>query len=460
MKKNNLLIGGAWLAMLVFGLPLGSLGQASGGWQNLFDGKTLTGWKRLGGTAEYKVENGAIVGTTVSGSGNTFLVTEKEYGDFQLELDVMVESPEGNSGVQVRSHFGGEGHAGKVYGRQAEVDPTARAWSGGVYDEDRRQWLYPLDLHPEAKTAYKASQYNHIKVECLGNEMKTWLNGVPVAYVVDPVDPRGFIGLQVHGVSSPAQVGKKVYFKNIRLKTTGLTPSPFPADIYVVNFVPNYLTAYEKQHNWKLLFDGKTTAGWRSAKGATFPAAGWRVADGLLTVLSSEGKEAANGGDIVTNDQYGAFDLSFEFRLTPGANSGVKYFVTLDEKTNGSAIGLEYQVLDDERHPDAKLGRDGDRTLASLYDLMTAQKPPRFVHPIGDWNVGRVVVLPNNHVTHYLNGVKVLEYVRGSADYKKLVAESKYKVWPNFGEAPQGHLLLQDHGNEVSFRSIKIKSLK
>jgi hypothetical protein len=429
-------------------------------WQNLFDGKTLKGWKRLAGTADYKVENGAIVGTTVANSGNTFLVTEKEYGDYVLELDIKIDSPESNSGVQTRSHFNSPEQPGKVFGRQVEIDPSPRSWSGGIYDEARRQWLYPLDLHPQAKTAFKVGEYNHIKVECLGNEMKTWVNNVPVAYVVDPIDPKGFIGLQVHAVNEAAQAGHKVYFKNIRIKTTDLKPSDFPADIYVVNFVPNYLSAYEKQHGWKLLFDGKTSQGWRSAKGTAFPAQGWQITDGTMTVLSSEGKEAANGGDIVTNAEYRAFDLSFEFKLTPGANSGLKYFVTLAEKTDMSAIGLEYQVLDDALHPDAKLGRDGNRTLASLYDLIKAEKPPRFVHPIGEWNVGRVVVYPNNHVEHYLNGTKVLEYERGSPAFRELVAQSKYHVWPNFGEAPTGHLLLQDHGNKVSFRSIKMKELK
>jgi hypothetical protein len=429
-------------------------------WQNLFDGKTLKGWKRLAGTADYKVENGAIVGTTVANSGNTFLVTEKEYGDYVLELDIKIDSPQSNSGVQTRSHFDSPEQPGKVFGRQVEIDPSPRSWSGGIYDEARRQWLYPLDLHPQAKTAFKVGEYNHIKVECLGNEMKTWVNNVPVAYVVDPIDPKGFIGLQVHAVNEAAQAGHKVYFKNIRIKTTDLKPSAFPADIYVVNFVPNYLSDYEKQHGWKLLFDGKTSQGWRSAKGTAFPAQGWQITDGTMTVLSSEGKEAANGGDIVTNAEYRAFDLSFEFKLTPGANSGLKYFVTLAEKTDMSAIGLEYQVLDDALHPDAKLGRDGNRTLASLYDLIKADKPPRFVHPIGEWNVGRVVVYPNNHVEHYLNGTKVIEYERGSPAFRELVAQSKYKVWPSFGEAPTGHLLLQDHGNRVSFRSIKLKELK
>ncbi|WP_223649999.1 3-keto-disaccharide hydrolase [Hymenobacter psoromatis] len=457
LRKTALLATGA-LTLLLSSFQLRPV-RVVDDWQNLFDGKTLTGWKRLGGTAEYQVENGAIVGTSVAGSGNTFLVTDKEYGDFDLELDVKIDDPAGNSGVQTRSHFDAAAQPGKVYGRQVEIDPSARSWSGGVYDEARRQWLYPLDLHPQAKTAFKVGQYNHLQIECLGNELKTWVNGVPVAYVVDPIDPQGFIGLQVHAVTDAAQAGHKVYFKNIRIKTKNLTPSPFPADIYVVNFVPNYLNAYEKQHGWQLLFDGKTSQGWRSAKSPTFPAAGWQIADGMITVLPSEGKEAANGGDIVTKAEYQAFDLSFEFKLTPGANSGVKYFVTLAEKTDGSAIGLEYQVLDDALHPDAKLGRDGDRTLASLYDLKTADKPARFVHPIGEWNVGRVVVYPNNHVEHYLNGAKVLEYERGSPAFRELVAQSKYHVWPNFGEAPAGHLLLQDHGNRVSFRSIKLKQL-
>ena len=432
------------------------------GFIDLFDGKTFNGWKKLAGNADYKIENGMMTGTTVLSSPNTFLVTEKEYGDFVLELEVKIEDTTANSGIQFRSHFNTEGNngKGKVYGYQYELDPSARKWTAGVYDEGRRDWLYPLSLNAAAQKAFRLAEFNKVRIECIGNEIKTWINDVPATYVVDTADAKGFIALQVHSIGDNAKLaGEKIYWKNIRIKTENIKPAPFPKDIYVLNNIPNYLCSYEKNSGWKLLFDGISSNGWRGAYKTGFPEGGWEIKDGILRVLSSEGKESANGGDIVSNELYSAFDLSFEFKLTPGANSGVKYFVTLTENNQGSAIGLEYQVLDDALHPDAQLGRDGNRTLASLYDLIAAPKQPRFVHKIGEWNTGRIIVYPNNHVEHYLNGIKVLEYERGSQAFRDLVAISKYKVWPNFGEAKQGHILLQDHGNEVSFRSIKIKKL-
>ncbi|MFT4016158.1 MAG: DUF1080 domain-containing protein [Agriterribacter sp.] len=431
-------------------------------WNNLFDGKTLNGWKQMGGKAKYEIEKGAIAGITVPSTPNSFLVTEKEYENFVLELDVLIPDTTTNSGIQFRSHFNPEANngQGRVYGFQYELDGSSRAWTGGIYDEGRRGWLYPLDLNPVAKKAYKRGVFNHVKIECRDNTIKTWVNGIPASYLVDTADTKGFIALQVHSIGNDEKkAGKKIYWKNIRI-TEHFKDSPFPAGVYVLNYSPNTLTESEKQNGWKLLFNGVNADGWKGAYKPGFPEKGWKIENGIITVLSSQGQESTNGGDIVTVDQFSAFDLSFDFKLTTGANSGVKYFVTLSENNTGSAIGLEYQVLDDKVHPDAKKGVDGNRTLASLYDLMTAKKPGNALHAIGEWNKGRIIVYPDNRVEHYLNGQKVLEYARGSEAYRALVAVSKYQKWPNFGEAKQGHLLLQDHGDEVSFRSIKIKELK
>jgi hypothetical protein len=145
--------------------------------------------------------------------------------------------------------------------------------------------------------------------------------------------------------------------------------------------------------------------------------------------------------------------------MTDTANSGVKYFVVEKEKTTNSAIGLEYQVLDDEKHPDAKAGRDGNRKLASLYDLIPSNKNGREKIPIGEWNRGRIVVFPDGRVQHWINGWKVIEYQRGTPEFLALVAKSKYAKIPDFGMGAKGHILLQEHGTHVAFRSIKIKEL-
>lgn len=450
-------------------LALGAVAQQA---VPLFNGKDLDGWVKRGGEATYAIEGNEIVGTSAANTPNTFLCTGRDYGDFILEYEFKVD-PRLNSGVQIRSQcfdvatdFIGDGKtnkipAGRVHGYQVEIDVEPkkdRWWTAGIYDESRRGWLYPGIRGGEAKAftdqgrkISKPTDWNHVRVEAIGDSIKTWLNGQPRADIKDNVTARGFIALQVHSIGKNQDiVGTQVRWRN--LKITDLTPAP------------NTLSKAEKAAGWKLLWDGKSTKGWRSAKAEDFPKSGWVIKDGELHVLENGGAESKAGGDIITKERYTQFELKVDFKITPGANSGIKYFCqpNLDPITGtgaktatGSAIGLEFQILDDERHPDAKLGRDGNRTIGSLYDLITADRKKQ-PNPIGNWNTAHIIV-KGSHVEHWLNGLKVVEYERGSPAFRELVAQSKYKSIPGFGEWTDGHILLQDHGNEVHFRNLKIR---
>ena len=457
MKTNQWPIRGLFLLSALI------LCNCSGGtkddtpWVALFNGTDLTGWNQKGGEANYNVRDGAIVGATVHNTPNSFLTTDKMYGDFILELDYKVD-PSMNSGIQIRSNSYDWYMNGRVHGYQIEIDPSDRAWSAGIYDEARRGWLVPLVDNPLAQQAFRQNEWNHYRIEAIGDSIKTWINDVPAAFLVDDKTRDGFIALQVHSIGADAQAGTEIIWKDVRIVTEEVQKYVRKSPLQPI-YTKNKLTYTESQDAWKMLWDGTSSAGWRGAKLASFPENGWTMEDGILRVLSSGGAESAAGGDIVTLENFGDFELRVDFRITEGANSGIKYYVDTElNKADGSAIGLEYQILDDLRHPDAKLGNhEGSRTLASLYDLIMADvnKP---VNPIGAWNTA-YILSKEGHVEHWLNGVKVLEYERGSEAYRQLVAESKYKVWPNFGEAVRGPILLQDHGDQVDFRNVKIRPL-
>lgn len=419
-------------------------------WQNLI-GNNLNDWERLGGNGTYKIENGTIIGTTQKNTPNTFLVTKKEYSDFILEFEILVD-PAINSGVQIRSHSTSSYQNGRVHGYQVEVDPSPRAFTGGLYDEARRLWLYPLSINPQSHSAFQNGVWNKIRVEAIGSSIRTWVNGIQCTDLVDDLTASGFIGLQVHSVGDQ-DVNKEIKWRNIRILTQEPEKYRLETDPTVpeVSFLVNQLSEREKREGWRLLWDGKTTNGWKGAKIDGFPEKGWEMKDGILSVL-----ESGNGGDIITEEQFANFELQLQFKITEGANSGIKYFVD-----GNTALGTEFQLLDDQRHPDAKMGVKGNRTLGSLYDLITAENlsiPGRAKQfkGVNSWNEARIIS-KNGLVEHWLNGEKIIEYDRFSQLFKALVAYSKYKDYENFGQRPKGHILLQDHGNTVHFRSIKIR---
>ena len=438
-------------------------------WEELFNGKNLRGWHTLDGDAEYRVENGEVIGTSRTGTPNTFLATKKIYGDFILEYEMKMDRGL-NSGVQFRSVATQPDGTERVNGYQVECDDGAgRPWAGGIYEEASRGWLYPMAYNMEVVGANRLGAWNKIRVEAVGSTIRTYINGVNFANLVDDKRPEGFIALQVHGIgNNEALNGKEIRWRNIRILTddpashmhAGLDLAP------EVSYLDNTLTPAQKAEGWKLLWDGRTAEGWRGARLNKFPDSGWKMENGVLTVEKSGGEESANGGDIVTVRKYKNFILEVDFRITEGANSGIKYFVDPDLNTGaGSAIGCEFQILDDQNHPDAQMGIPGTRTLASLYDLIKADAllhgqdnhPKRF-NGVGQWNRARIVVR-DHVVSHYMNGIKLVEYERSTQMWKALVAYSKYKDWPAFGEAELGHILLQDHGDEVSFKNIRILEL-
>lgn len=460
MKKTTISLLVIFIGIVM--LPIQSYSQD---WQPMFEGESFDGWTKLNGDAEYQIDGNVITGIARMDTPNTFLATDRTFGDFILEFDVKVD-PRLNSGVQIRSESRDDYMDGRVHGYQVEIDPSERGWSGGIYDEARRGWLYPITQNKDCSVAFRNGLWNSYRIEAVGNEIKTWVNGFQCSNLYDNMTAEGFIALQVHSIYDEEQAGATVQWRDVKILTENLNEHRMKndPDAEVVNWVANHLTESEKRHGWRLLWDGETSDGWRQANGDEFPERGWIIENGTLSVIESDGTESPFG-DIVTEQEFSDFIFEVDFKITEGANSGIKYFVIEGlNPGSGSEIGPEYQILDNENHPDADQGVAGNRTVASLYDMITAtnlseenRDDIRFKGN-GEWNKARIVA-KGNHVEHWLNNVKVVEYEPGSQIYRNLVQKSKYNIYEDFGEAETGHILLQDHGNRVSFRSIKVREL-
>tara|TARA_B100001175_G_C19462110_1_gene617094 strand:- start:58 stop:1452 length:1395 start_codon:yes stop_codon:yes gene_type:complete len=461
--KTIIMIKIKWIkiyTLLLLLFPLIGLSQTN--WTQLFNGKNFDGWEIKQGQADFEIlDDGVIQATSILNSPSTYMGTIKHYDDFIFEYEIFA-SPGLNSGVQFRSL---NSKKGDVFGYQCELDTDEfRSWSGGIYDQSRTGlFLYPLTRNEKGKNAFKNGVWNKVRIEAVGRSIRTWVNGIQCSNLLDDTSKSGFIALQIHSINTVENKGKVVRWKNLKISTTDIEKNRWPVESYAteINYIDNYLSDDQRSKGWRFLWDGETTNGWRGAKLKTFPKNGWIIKDGLLKVIDSGGQESEAGGDIVTKKKFSNFELELDFMITKGANSGIKYFVDTEmNQGKGSSIGLEFQILDDKNHPDAKEGVLGNRTVASLYDLITAEnlqesRGKRNVKP-NTWHRARIFV-DGGHVEHWLDNIKMLEYDRYSQVFKSLVNYSKYQKWVGFGLLDAGHILLQDHGDEVYFKNIKVR---
>ena len=435
---------------------------SSDGWDMLFNGKDLSGWRDLNGKHIWEAKDGMIIGTTVIGQPNGFLCTEKEYQDFIFECEVSVDSLMNNSGIEIRNLAYPEYQdkrnpfkEGRVHGYQMEIDTKPQKWSGSVYEEGgARGWVYvTAEVNPAAQKAFKNNQWNKYRIEADGNTMRTWINGIPTSNLVDDKFPKGFIGLQLHSNQPGDPPGTfSIRFRDLRIQTSNLKFSPVD-NISVINLIPNNLSLQEKENGYSLLWDGRTTKGWKAVYASKFPEKGWEMKDGELSTMSG----AVKNGHLVTKKKYNAFELKFDFKISEGANSGVKYFVNDDDESKRPATSaLEYQIVDDSKIAP----EDVTRTLGSLADIKAPTKSRGTSKRIGEWNQGVIKVHPSKRVEYWLNGYKILECQLGSDDFKSLVGKSKYKELTGFGTENTGRILLENNGSLVAYRSIKIRELK
>ncbi len=346
----------AAFASLIVLSTLAALGSAAEeGFVSLFDGKSLDGWTKHGGGATYKIEGDCIVGEVGPGS-NTFLCTDREYGDFVFKVELKLDVP-GNSGIQFRSHVADKND--RVFGYQCEIDPSDRAWSGGVYDEGRRGWLYPLEGREQARRAFKRDDWNEYVIQAVGPSLKTWINGVPCADLIDTADMSGLIALQVHS----GEQGR-IRWRNIRIKDLG-------------------------RSEWKPLLAKNTLDGWEKIGGGK-----WSIEEGIVRGLATA--DETEHGLLITKARYTDFAVRLRYKAQRG-NSGL-YFRC--EKGGGAGV-LGFQAEIDEAKDAGGLYETGGRAWV----VQPSPEQAKSWFKPGEWNRMSVVALGRRIVVH-VNGKK------------------------------------------------------
>jgi sugar lactone lactonase YvrE len=384
--------------LTILALALPSSASFAAGWSPLFDGSSLQGWIQRGGKADYQVRDGAITGTAVPNTPNSFLCTARDYGDFILELEFRID-PSLNAGIQFRSQSLPDYKKGQVHGYQMEIDPSRRGWAGGIYDEGRRGWIYPLTHRPEARLAFKQDAWNHYRVEAIGDSIRTWVNGIPAADLVDSLTLEGFIALQVHGVGKRAD-GPQTSWRNIRIEDLGRSV-------------------------WKPLFNGKDLTGWKPSPGGS-----WNVADGILkgTSAASEPRH----GLLLSEAEHADFTVRAVYRSLSG-NSGL-YFRAQPVDDAVAVKGFQAEI--------DSAGRDAGglyETLGRGWVVQPEEETRKKAFKPGEWNEMTVSAHGPRLVVH-LNGIKTADILDASG-------------------ARKGRLGLQLHSGQdmdVEFKSIEI----
>jgi len=368
----------------------------------LSDPNAATGFRQLGGRARYEVKEGVITGTSVASEPNSFLATEKEYGDFQLTYEFKVD-PKLNSGVQIRSHSRPDYKNGQVHGYQVEIDPSARAWTAGIYEEGRRGWLQDLTRNDAARAAFKQNEWNTVRIRAVGNSIRTWLNQVPAADLRDAGEIAGFIAFQVHGVGAdPDQVGTQVQWRDISIQDLG-------------------------RHHWKPIFDGNSLDGWTATPGGQ-----WEVKDGAIRGTSPASDP--RHGLLLSEELHNDFTVRLKFKVIRG-NSGF-YFRAQRVDDPVTVHGFQAEVCDND--DTGGLYETGGRAWVAQPDKAWMAKEK--VNRPGEWNEMWVSAHGSRLVVH-VNGHRTVDLVDAEQTRE------------------EGHFGLQLHGGqdmEVEFKDLAL----
>lgn len=416
-------------------LSVAASSPAQGEVHFLSERDSLEAWE--GHERHWSIQNGVIIGkSTEEVPVSTFLVTRETFTDFRLTASAKLVSGDAHSGLAFWGKVSPE--HGDPYTYAGPLVMFNGQW--GFYDLFGRK-----DLQVDCSAAAKAAQtgeWTDLEILAVSNRVRLVVNGVLAAEWVETEPGRaqkGPIGLQLASNSAPQE---------IQFKQVVVDSAPQDRLLTLKSDEPNNLTVAEIAEGWISLFDGKSTQGWRGYRQEAFPSEGWEIVEGSIRKIADGG-----GGDIITLASFKDFDFSFEWKVAPGANSGVMYRVS-EEEDRSYYTGPEYQVLDDDRHND---GKSPLTSAASIYALFPAEN--KRLKPVGEFNTGRIV-LQGNRLEHWLNGDLVAAKEIGSEEWNAKIADSKFEKWKKFGTMPEGHIVLQDHGDDVWFRNLKIKPLK